>query len=319
MARGDGGKRIFQGLKDSEAFLNRLEETCEMCGWRVHAWVLMGNHFHLLLETPHPNLVKGMKWMLGVFSQGWNRARKRRGHVFQGRYKSIPVSGSDADGAYFKTVADYIHLNPARAGLIGGKRGPLVRYRWSSLRQYHTGKGPEWMVTEQVLDAFRLTHSGRGRRAYVSWLEARAEEGGKISDKAQRALRRGWYLGDDSFKDKLLAKMNSLKQSGAERRRQPEVQILRDHGVRHAEDLIHMHAESLDLPCAEPELTKLPKGHPSKAVLAALLAAQTTVGRKWLGERLAMGHASSVSRQIGGVKRDKKLARRVEELGRMSD
>ena len=195
--------------------------------------------------------------------------------------------------------------------------GPLVGYRWSSLRHYQSGKGPNWLVIEQVLDAFRLTHSGRGRRAYVSWLEARAEGGGKIGDKAQRALRRGWYLGDDSFKDKLLAMMDGLKQSGAERRRQPEIRILRDHGIRHAEDLIQMHAECLDLPCAEPKLAKLPKGHHSKAVLATLLAAQTTVGRKWLGERLAMGHASSVSRQIGRVKRDKKLSRRVEELSRM--
>lgn len=56
-----------------------------------------GNHFHLLLETPQPNLVSGMKWLLGTFSQGWNCARKRQGHVFQGRYKSVPVNGGDAE------------------------------------------------------------------------------------------------------------------------------------------------------------------------------------------------------------------------------
>jgi len=63
-------------------FLSRLGEVCGCCGWRVHAWVLMGNHFHLLLETPLPNLVAGMKWLLGTFSQGWNRARQRQGHCF---------------------------------------------------------------------------------------------------------------------------------------------------------------------------------------------------------------------------------------------
>ena len=68
MARGDGGKVVFQTDDDRLVFLKRLEETCGSCGWRVHAWVLMGNHFHLLIETPQPNLVAGMKWLLGVFS-----------------------------------------------------------------------------------------------------------------------------------------------------------------------------------------------------------------------------------------------------------
>ena len=114
MARGDGGKTIFETDDDRRSFLGRLGEVCGSHGWRVHAWVLMGNHFHLLLETPQPNLVSGMKWLMGVYSQGWNRARQRRGHVFQGRYRSVPVNGMDADAWYFRIAADYIHLNPAR-------------------------------------------------------------------------------------------------------------------------------------------------------------------------------------------------------------
>ena len=69
MARGDGRKVVFQTNDDRLVFLKRLEETCGRCGWRVHAWVLMGNHFHLLLETPQPNLVAGMKWLLGEILQ----------------------------------------------------------------------------------------------------------------------------------------------------------------------------------------------------------------------------------------------------------
>ena len=72
MARGDGGKTVFEDDKDRYAWVDLMERACARFGWRVHAWVLMGNHFHLLLETPEPNLVAGMKWMLGVFSQGWN-------------------------------------------------------------------------------------------------------------------------------------------------------------------------------------------------------------------------------------------------------
>ena len=94
MARGDGGKSIFETDDDGKAFLFRLGQVCASHGWRVHAWVLMNNHFHLLLETPEPNLVTGMKYLLGTFSQGWNARRSRRGHVFQGRYKAVPVSAA---------------------------------------------------------------------------------------------------------------------------------------------------------------------------------------------------------------------------------
>ena len=67
MARGDGGRDVFVNDFDREAFLDVLKRACERFGWRVHAYVLMGNHYHLLLETPQPNLVAGMKWLMGVF------------------------------------------------------------------------------------------------------------------------------------------------------------------------------------------------------------------------------------------------------------
>ena len=116
MARGDGGKAIFIEKEDHLLFLHWLSRVCGSHGWRVHAWVLMGNHFHLLLETPEANLTSGMKILLGSYGQAWNRRHQRRGHVFQGRYKSIPVAGELASGPFqFRVVADHIHLNPARA------------------------------------------------------------------------------------------------------------------------------------------------------------------------------------------------------------
>ena len=150
VARGDGGKMVFETDDDRLVFLKRLGETCNSCGWRVHAWVLIGNHFHLLLETPQPNLVAGMKWLLGVFSQGWNRARGRRGHVFQGRYKSVPVNGSDADRHYFRIVADYIHLNPARARLAGLaqlRKGDKSKALLATLLRRRMTVGFEWIAT----------------------------------------------------------------------------------------------------------------------------------------------------------------------------
>jgi REP element-mobilizing transposase RayT len=317
MARGDGGKVIFEDDDDRKIFIARLGEVCGRCGWKVHAWVLMGNHFHLLLETPEANLVDGMKWLLGTFSQGWNRARQRRGHVFQGRYKSVPVNGEDTGAYYFRIVADYIHLNPARAGLAGGKRGKLVDYEWSSLVSYVKGKGPDWLFMDRVLRAFELAQDGRGRRAYVAWLEARAkEDGGKINPEAEAALRRGWYLGEESFKDKLLAMVDRAKGQKKNPRRSA-VDLVNAHGEAEAERLITQVGRFLRLPLRSGELGKLRKGDERKVLLALLLRKRTTVGMKWIAERLAMGHPGAVSRLIGGIQNNKGLNKKLKEVEKM--
>jgi REP element-mobilizing transposase RayT len=109
MSRGDRGEAIFRCAPDREMFLAAVEEACERTGWRVHAYVLMDNHYHLLLETPEPNLVVGMQWLQSTYTKRFNARHRLWGHVFQGRYKAIPV---EPEGEYFSTVADYIHLNP---------------------------------------------------------------------------------------------------------------------------------------------------------------------------------------------------------------
>jgi hypothetical protein len=159
----------------------------------------MSNHFHLLLETPEPNLVNGMRYLMGTFSQGWNARHQRRGHVFQGRYKSIPVSGERAaDGSYFRFTADYIHLNPARARLLGSE--PLTSYAWRSLPAHESGKGPKWLLMERVLEAFHLHLRHRRRKACVAYLQRRAEEnGGDLGDEAMRELRKGHEMGTDKL------------------------------------------------------------------------------------------------------------------------
>ncbi len=316
MARGDGGKTIFEDDEDRKVFIARLGEVCGRCGWKVHAWVLMGNHFHLLLETPEANLVTGMKWLLGTFSQGWNRARQRRGHVFQGRYKSVPVNGEETGAYYFRIVADYIHLNPARAGLAGGADGKLVDYKWSSLGAYVKGVGPDWMVTERVLRAFELAEDGRGRRAYVAWLEARAaEDGGKINDEAQAALRRGWYLGEESFKDKLLAMVDRARRG--DKPRKAKTGVASAHGEGEAERLIKECGKVLELPTEKRELERLRKSDERKVLLAAVLRKRTAVGVNWIAARLAMGHPGSVSRLLGGIQREEGWKKKIGELGKM--
>ena len=127
--RGDRREPIFKDDADRQRFLGTLGETCLKTGWQVHAYCLMANHFHLVVETPQANLVAGMKWFLGTYTSRFNRRHKLFGHLFSGRYRSLIVDSSS--NGYLRTVCDYVHLNPARAKLLSPEER-LREYRWSS-------------------------------------------------------------------------------------------------------------------------------------------------------------------------------------------
>ncbi len=317
MARGDGGDAVFVSVDDRKSFLFRLGQVCASHGWKVHAWVLMGNHFHLLLETPTANLVTGMKQLLATFSQGWNRSRQRRGHVFQGRYKAIPVNATDADSHYFKALADYIHLNPARAGLAGGGKGPLVDYPWSSLKSHQKGNGPEWLVGERILRAYNLSNDGRGRRAYVASMEVRAaNHKGQIDEEAARAIRRGWYLGKETFRDKLLKlleKSQPRRIGGTRRAAGAE----RDHGEKQAQRILREGIRHLGLPSSLTGLSALKKCDERKTRIAILLRTHTSMSNDWIATKLAMGHPGSVSRIVSAGRSDKSVMKATNNLGNL--
>ncbi|MEO5713040.1 MAG: transposase [Luteolibacter sp.] len=299
MARGDGGKMVFEDDKDRYGWVDLLEKCCARFGWRVHAWVLMGNHFHLLLETPEPNLVAGMKWMLGVFSQGWNRRRQRKGHVFQGRYKAVVVNGEERDGSYFKIVADYIHLNPVRSGWVGGETGKRLRsWRWSSLGAYAGNKQPEWLETGKVQRAFQLSEDNRGGRAYAGYLEARAKDAnGAVTDAALKELRRGWYLGEKSFGDRLL---EVLAPDAGPKRKKGSVsgEAASAHDEAEAERIAMAALRALEVPTEAEQLQGKGKWIEETTLVATLIRKRTGVKNRWIAERLGMGHEGNVTRAL---------------------
>ncbi len=113
-ARGNAREPIFKDDTDRRAFLEILGNVIERHQWRCHAYCLMGNHYHLLIETPKANLSPGMRQLNGIYTQAFNRRHARVGHVLQGRFKAILV---DKD-SYLLELCRYIVLNPVRANMV---------------------------------------------------------------------------------------------------------------------------------------------------------------------------------------------------------
>jgi len=116
MSRGDQRDDIFLGDADRHDFIRTLAEACQKTGWQAHAFCLMRNHYHLVLETPDANLVSGMAWLQSTYTIRLNNRHRLTGHVLSGRYKAQLVEGSG--NGYLRVVCDYVHLNPVRARLL---------------------------------------------------------------------------------------------------------------------------------------------------------------------------------------------------------
>jgi putative transposase len=147
MHRGNTGSDIFKSDRDRDKFLEYVCKAVERYEIKIHSYCLMTNHYHFLLETPHPNLSQAIKWINVGYVAYFNRKRRRSGHLFQGRFKAVVI---DAD-EYLKHLSRYIHLNPVRAGMVKFCKD----YPWSSYPVFggYT-KAPEWLETNWLLSLF---------------------------------------------------------------------------------------------------------------------------------------------------------------------
>ena len=125
-SRGDRREHIYDNDGDREQWLENLGNVCDRYNWRCHAYCLMDNHYHIVIETAEANLSKGMRQLNGVYTQYYNRKHGRVGHVFQGRYKGILVERDE----YLLELARYVVLNPIRANMVKN----IIDWKWSS---YH--------------------------------------------------------------------------------------------------------------------------------------------------------------------------------------
>lgn len=303
MARGNQGQKICLDDHDREMWVATTVQAWKRTGWLIHAWALMGNHYHLLLETPEPNLVSGMKWLQGTYTQRYNARHRKRGHLFQGRYRAVPVE-SDS-GLYLQIVSTYIHLNPARAKLIGIGEQKLWEYPWSSYPSYVKKARPPWLVTERVLGSLGLAPGARS--AYEAYMESRVLELGikarrKELEAAWANLRRGWYVGSTSFREDLLERVD--QQVGAKGRSARGSAPRQPHDQSRAEDMLASGLAALGI--RSQDLASLPKGQTEKLVLAWWLYGRTTVNRRWVAEQLGMGYETRVSQAMSLVEASRK-------------
>jgi len=292
MNRGDRREPIFKDDLDRQRFLLTLGETCAKTVWQVHAYCLMPNHFHLVLETPRANLVFGMNWFLGTYTARFNRRHKLFGHLFSGRYKSLLVDGSG--NGYLRTVCDYVHLNPVRAKLLAPDQS-LRDYRWSSYGEYWLapGKRAPWLRVDRLLGQMGIPQdSVAGRRQFESSLEQRR---GQEAGHQWQGLERGWCLGDETFRQELLAQAEGKfganhdagqrQESSGEKARRIVAEELRRLGWKQ---------------CG---LEKRLKADPAKVRIARRLRGETTVTLKWIADRLRMGKWTYVSNNLSKASR----------------
>jgi REP element-mobilizing transposase RayT len=282
MSRGDRREPIFLDDTDRELFVRTLGEVCRKTGWQVHAYCLLKNHFHLVMETPRANLVAGMRWFLGTYTARFNRRHKYFGHLFSGRYKSILVDGSG--NGYLKTVCDYVHLNPVRAKLLGPEE-PLKAYRWSSWPEHlkPPGRRPDWLRGDRLQGEWGIScDDSAGRRRWEKGLEQRRELEAAEANQDWERLRRGWYCGPATFKEELLEKI------GQKRGHQHYGEELKESEEQKAQRLVRELLKAAGW--REKDLERRPKGDKEKAGMAARLREETAVTWQWIAGRLQMGH-----------------------------
>lgn len=200
-SRGNAKKRIFRDDEDRRAFLKILGSVVNRFNWLCHAYNLMDNHYHLLIETPDGNLSKGMRQVNGVYTQTFNRRHGKGGHIFQGRYKAVVVEKE----SHLCELCRYVVLNPVRAKMVDGP----AQWDWSSYAATMGKKEvPGFLTVDWILSRFSQERR-EAQRKYAEFVRA------GIKEPSPWAVLKGQiFLGGEDFPGKmetLLSKRSYIK------------------------------------------------------------------------------------------------------------
>jgi len=200
-SRGNERRAIFRTIGDRVMFLKLLAEATKRFGWSISAWVLMTNHFHLVIKTPEPNLSQGMQWLNGSYAIWFNSKHKRWGHLFGSRFNAVLVESE----AYFTRLLRYVVLNPVRAGMVARPEA----YRWSSYSAtVGLEKAPDWFDVDAALTPFE-EDPAIARVFYGDFVTT----GIDCSDNLWDDLINGIYLGTEEWAKKMRAVVESKPRS----------------------------------------------------------------------------------------------------------
>ena len=201
LSRGNNQSNIFQSDEDRQDFLYILADMSERFEIEIYAYVLMDNHYHLLLRTMRPNLSKSMQWLGTRYTRRFNLRNLQSGHLFQGRFKSIIVEND----AYLLRLSCYIHRNPLRAGIVER----LANYKWSSYRFYaYKNKPPEWLKTWPVFS--QVCAAKDRQRAYRNKVQRYSDE----KESLWEDVKFGFIYGSQEFLEYIKETYLSLNKNG---------------------------------------------------------------------------------------------------------
>lgn len=279
--RGNLRHDIFATAGARRSFVSVAGEACEKFGWRMHAYVVMQNHFHLALETPDPNLVAGMHWLQTTFSVRLLRFHGQHGHVFQGRYKSPVIQ----DDAHLARVCAYIHLNPVRAGVVTAEC--LEQFAASSLSAWLAGSAPAWLQPAVVLEAAGCANQSKPWLAYLAYLVAIAKGDSRDERMVRGGFSRDWAIGTAAWR-KALAREHAHLALAPELAQSEVKELQSERWERALESALQESGQS------PAELGSAPKSAPWKRALARKLRDTAAPPYRWLAAKLCMGQPSSV-------------------------
>lgn len=284
--RGNYRKDLFRVHKTGEAFEKTLFEAAERCGWIIHAYCIMSNHYHLCIETPKGNLSVGMQWLQSVFSNRFNKFVGSRGHVFQGRFKALLAEREEV----LVDLVNYIHLNPVRAKIVGIDE--LKSYELSSFPKFFKKKRPLSLVNESWLhDAGGWGDNVSGMNQYYRYLRVISSDSNEKPAEADKKYQRGWCLGSKEFKKGVLEQLREDRLHDID-------------GVKKMSELNHDNWDdllkiSLDkLSKSAKDIVESRKGVDWKCAIGLYMKTHSSVSNRFLSERLNMGRIQTVSTNI---------------------
>ncbi len=280
--RGNYRRDVFGTVGAAKAFVDTLAETVKRYEWELGAYVVMRNHFHLAVRTPQPNLSAGMQWLQVTFASRFNRLRSEQGHLFQGRFKSILLEHEEV----WARVADYIHLNPLRAGIVDAPM--LPSFRWSSLGAFLKGDRFPGLDATAWLSTLGFADSVADWARYVSYLsEVHALEQGLPVDQRE-SYSEGWAIGDQSWKQQLQSDLAAKPAAGPKSEYQEPKQVQEARWSARLKELLSEQG------LAEADLLTRKLSAKRKAALAEQLREEMGVPVVWLAEAMHWGKPAAV-------------------------